>query len=67
MRHAPEQEHAGDVKAVQRLSGSGAFGDAPRCVMLVAEDPDHKDEKRRLLLPAKMNLGLWPRASATRS
>jgi len=56
----PNKSMSGDMKALQRLSGSGAFGDAPRCVMLVAEDPDRKDEKRRLLLPAKMNLGLWP-------
>ena len=56
----PNKNMSGDMKAVQRLSGSGAFGDAPRCVMLVAEDPDRKEEKRRLLLPAKMNLGLWP-------
>ncbi len=56
----PNKNTSGDMKAVQRLSGSGAFGDAPRCVMLVAEDPERKEEKRRLLLPAKMNLGLWP-------
>jgi putative DNA primase/helicase len=56
----PNKNGGGDMKAVQRLSGSGAFGDAPRCVGLVAEDPDHKDEKRCLLLSAKMNLGLKP-------
>ena len=56
----PNKSMTGDMKAVQRLSGSGAFGDAPRCVLLVAEDRDRKEEKRRLLLPAKMNLGLWP-------
>jgi hypothetical protein len=56
----PNKNMTGDMKAIQRLSGSGAFGDAPRCVMLAAEDSDRKDEKRNLLLPAKMNLGLWP-------
>ena len=56
----PNKSGNGDLKAVQRMSGSGAFGDAPRSVMLVAEDPDHKDTKRRLLLPAKMNLGAMP-------
>lgn len=56
----PNKNMTGDMKAIQRLSGSGAFGDAPRCVMLAAEDPDRKDEKRNILLPAKMNLGLWP-------
>jgi hypothetical protein len=56
----PNKNGTGDVKAVQRMSGSGAFGDAPRSVMLVAEDPDHKEAKRRLLLPAKMNLGAMP-------
>lgn len=56
----PNKNGSGDLKAVQRMSGSGAFGDAPRSVMLVAEDPDHKEAKRRLLLPAKMNLGAMP-------
>jgi putative DNA primase/helicase len=56
----PNKAGGGDMKALQRLSGSGAFGDAPRAVALVAEDAERKDEKRCLLLSAKLNLGLKP-------
>lgn len=41
--------------ALNRLSGSIAFGAVARIVLLVAKDP--KDESRRLVLQAKNNLG----------
>ncbi len=43
--------------ALYRLSGSLAFGAAPRSVLAVATDEKDDDEKRRLLMHVKSNIG----------
>ncbi|MEK7469686.1 MAG: AAA family ATPase [Planctomycetota bacterium] len=52
------------TKAVYAASGSGAFGNAPRSVVLVAED--REDPTRRLVAMAKINLAKKPKTRAYR-
>jgi hypothetical protein len=56
----PNKSGGAQSTAIQRLSGSGAFGDAPRSVMVVVSDPDDETEERRLLLPVKLNIARRP-------
>jgi len=56
----PNKDGGRGTKALYRLAGSGAFGAAPRSVMLVSEDEARKDERRRLLLPVKLNVAAMP-------
>ena len=46
-----------DGNAMSRVTGSGAFIAAARSGWLVEKDPDDEDERRRLLVPLKNNLG----------
>ncbi len=48
---------SGDSNAMSRVTGSGAFIAAARSGWLVEKDPDDEDERRRLLVPLKNNLG----------
>lgn len=48
---------SGDTNAMSRVTGSGAFVAAARSGWLVEKDPDDEDERRRLLVPLKNNLG----------
>jgi AAA domain len=56
----PNKSDGGEIKALNRLNGSAAFGAAPRSVMAVAHDPERKEEGRRLLLPVKLNVAALP-------
>ncbi|MEZ5125738.1 MAG: AAA family ATPase [Thermoleophilia bacterium] len=54
----PNKSNGAATPAIHRLTGSSAFGDAPRSVMAVVSDPE--DEDRRLLLPVKLNIARRP-------
>jgi putative DNA primase/helicase len=56
----PNKEERSGTKALNRLSGSGAFGAAARSVMAVAADPQDEADERRLLLPVKLNVAAQP-------
>lgn len=53
----PNRGSEGRLSALYRLSGSLAFGAAPRSVLAVATDEKDDDEKRRLLVHVKSNIG----------
>jgi hypothetical protein len=57
--HPNKSDHAG-ISALNRLSGSGAFGAAARSVMAVVSDKQDESEERRLLLPVKLNIARVP-------
>lgn len=46
-----------DSNAMSRVNGSGAFVAAARSGWLVDKDPDDEEDRRRLLVPLKNNLG----------
>lgn len=56
----PNKADKQGVSALNRLSGSGAFGAAARSVMAIANDPLDETEERRLLLPVKLNIAAKP-------
>ena len=56
----PNKDDNGTAGALNRLSGSGAFGAAPRSVMAVAPDANRVDESKKMLLPVKLNIGRKP-------
>lgn len=54
-------------KLLQRVSGSGAFGQAPRSVLGFARDPDDDDGEqgvRRIIVHAKSNWGRYAKSLA---
>jgi hypothetical protein len=53
------------ARAVHKVSGSAGYVNAVRAAFVVAPDPDDGDKK--LLLPLKINLGVWPRGLAFRT
>jgi hypothetical protein len=56
----PNKADKQGISALNRLSGSGAFGAAARSVMAVVPDPQAESEERRLLLPVKLNIAAQP-------
>jgi putative DNA primase/helicase len=56
----PNKDESSGAAALNRLSGSGAFGAAARSVMAVAADQKDDADERRLLLPVKSNMARMP-------
>ena len=48
---------SGDVSAMNRVTGSGAFIAVCRSAWLIAGDPNDAEKRRRILAPIKNNLG----------
>ena len=57
--HPNKADKSGQT-ALNRLSGSGAFGAAARSVLAIVADPQDEAGERRLLLPVKLNIAALP-------